>query len=195
MIESDGVSTLEWVEKIRLDVNGSLKKIYFLYREQFEFWIVQSFNIQSEDVKDIYQDSILAMYENIKKGKFTGELCSLKTYLFAIGRNITLHHLKKSSTRKEYSHDEAVLNEVIIKESVDDFFEKISIKEQTERAKIIKDKLSLLKKPCREIILLYYFEQLNMQEISQKLAYKNTNVAKAQKYRCMSKLLNLFSKL
>ncbi len=196
MIEKNNISTIEWVEKIRLDVNGSLRQLYLLYRKSFEQWILQKFDtIQSEDVKDIYQDSILAVYENIKNRKFTGTDCTLKTYLYSIGRNVTLNHLKKSKSINEYHIEDDLMNIAIDRESLKDFFEKINLTNTNERTQKILKTLNNLKSPCKEIIMLYYFERLSMQEISEKLAYNNANVVKAQKYRCMSKLLSFLSKL
>ncbi len=39
--------------------------------------------------------------------------------------------------------------------------------------------------PCHQLLDLYYYKKKSMDEIAERLDYKNTDTAKNQKYKCM----------
>ncbi len=40
---------------------------------------------------------------------------------------------------------------------------------------------------CKKVLMYYYFEEMSMQDIAEKLGFANTDTAK-QKYKCKKKL-------
>ncbi|MFO0265838.1 MAG: RNA polymerase subunit sigma, partial [Cyclobacteriaceae bacterium] len=41
---------------------------------------------------------------------------------------------------------------------------------------------------CRKVLMYYYFDEMSMQEIAEKLGFANTDTAKTKKYKCKQKL-------
>ena len=41
---------------------------------------------------------------------------------------------------------------------------------------------------CRKVLMYYYFDEMSMQEIADKLGFANTDTAKTKKYKCKQKL-------
>ena len=41
---------------------------------------------------------------------------------------------------------------------------------------------------CKKVLMYYYFEEMSMQDIADKLGFANTDTAKTKKYKCKKKL-------
>jgi DNA-directed RNA polymerase specialized sigma24 family protein len=48
--------------------------------------------------------------------------------------------------------------------------------------------------PCRDILLLYYWEEQSMEEIALKLGFANADTVKSKKYQCKKMLERLVKK-
>ena len=48
--------------------------------------------------------------------------------------------------------------------------------------------LEQIKPVCKQLLLLFYFEERSMEEIANILSFANMNVAKAKKYQCKKAL-------
>jgi RNA polymerase sigma factor (sigma-70 family) len=57
-----------------------------------------------------------------------------------------------------------------------------------EKEKIIAKCLDQLGDTCRKVLMYYYFDEMSMQEIADKLGFANTDTAKTKKYKCKQKL-------
>jgi len=88
-------SDVELIELIRSDeaLNNPVKHLYEKY-----FYVLSSYIEQNqgsrEDAEDIFQEVVLTFIELVRKNKFRGE-SSVKTFLFAVNRNIWFNELKK----------------------------------------------------------------------------------------------------
>ncbi|MFM8832834.1 MAG: RNA polymerase sigma factor, partial [Cytophagales bacterium] len=54
--------------------------------------------------------------------------------------------------------------------------------------KIMAKCLEQLGETCRKVLTYYYFDEMSMQEIADKLGFANTDTAKTKKYKCKQKL-------
>src|SRR5690554_6753794 len=81
------------IEQIRAGDKKEIEHIYNQHREEFLAY-ADRFSIQTDEAVDIYQDSIIVLYENIMSQKLTSLTSSLKTYLFAIGKYKMLNSMK-----------------------------------------------------------------------------------------------------
>jgi RNA polymerase sigma factor (sigma-70 family) len=140
------------------------------------------------DAKDIFQESIISLYENILDGKFKGE-SSIKTYLYSIIRN--QWHVRRiknriiKTTEKKYWKLEAGNFEVT--KEIDS--NHIEIKEF-----VASTLLDQLNERCQQILKLYYFEKLSMKDITTRLNFSNEDSTRAQKYKCIQRLISFISK-
>ena len=60
--------------------------------------------------------------------------------------------------------------------------------ELNERKRIMAETLSKLDEPCHSILKLFYFDSYSMEAIATALNYKNADVVKSQKLRCINEL-------
>jgi len=164
----------QWIADIKSGKRDALDKLYTTYRTEFLKWMQHSFSCQEDDALDIFQDSIIVVYEHIKSGKLEVLSSSLKTYLFAVGRRVFLNKNKskkpKTNNIEDYVHLEGALD---------------TNKELNDRQKIMLALLNKLREPCRSIIYLFYYKRYSLEAITETMNYSSTDVVKTQKVRCM----------
>ncbi len=173
----------EIIQKIKSGGQTELGLIYEEYREEFLRWLVKEFNCSLDDGKDIYQLTILIFHDNIRLGKLEHLVSSVKTYLFAIGKNIVKENLRKEKRYIPLSK-EKWLKENLIDEPTSKIDDALF-----DRAK---NALSKLGQPCQRLIELFYYEKKSIPEITIAMNYKNPETAKNQKCKCMARLRKLF---
>lgn len=63
---------------------------------------------------------------------------------------------------------------------------------EDERYLAIRQAVHNMGEPCAPLLLHFYWDQLSMDDIANKLSYKDSNSAKTQKYKCIQKLKSIF---
>jgi len=146
-----------------------------------QFIIQNSGNEQ--DAKDIYQESIIVLYNKIQEGSF--ELNSkLKTYIYSVARRLWLKKLN-SKYRKT-----TVIRDFEENIPLEDDLGKLVEKE--EHFKILQGALEKLGQPCKALLEDFYMDGLSMEDLSEKFGYTNAENAKNQKYKCLLRLKKIF---
>ena len=64
-----------------------------------------------------------------------------------------------------------------------------------ERAEAVRSALETLGEPCRTLLLLFYWEELSMEDIARRLGFANAATAKSKKYQCKKSLKDLLTNL
>lgn len=168
------------INKLKQNDLSALDKVYITFKKEF-FLFARTFSVLDEDIADVYQDTIITLYENVKNGKLHTLTSSLKTYVFAIGR---FKMYRQVENYKKQRHEE----EVIYVSQETQLFD-IDVSE--ERKIAIKKAYGLLGKKCREILDLFYYEGMTLDESQQILGYSTKDVLKNQKSRCLKQLKEL----
>jgi len=161
--------------------------IRYLYQQHFEglsSFIIHN-NGNTEDAQDVFQEVIVAFIQLVKQEKFRGE-SSIKTFLFSMNRNIWFNELKrrKRAIEREKKYDKMQPAE---EEQVNRVIEN-----REANGKLIQV-LENLGESCKQILLLYYYENLSMTEILARMDYENEQVVRNKKYKCMKKLEEMVS--
>ena len=164
----------------------ALDKFYLRHQREFLRWSDKVFDLDATEALDVYQDAMLILYENIQSGKLNELRSSLKTYFFAIGKNLILKKLarRKSETKRwqsaakeqEYAH---VLE-----------FDPSTDHEQAKFDGVV-SALKALSERNQSILRLYYYHKLSLKDIATQLGYDSVDVVKNQKVRCMRYLKKL----
>jgi RNA polymerase sigma factor (sigma-70 family) len=170
------------MEGIRNDDNRALAYLYKLHYPMISHFILNN-NGTDDEAKDIYQEGVIVFYEKIRDNSL--ELtCQIKTYLYSVCRRLWL---KKLAEKGRY---------MVKVEDSDHFLEleeDAPRHEENERQfDIMADALSQLGEPCRTLLEDYYLRTQNMQDITEKFGYTNTDTAKNQKYKCLQRLKKIF---
>ncbi len=159
----------------------ALGTIYKTYRTAFIGWLIKNWRCELEVAKEIYQITVVTFYDNVVNGKFTAQQASIKTYLFAIGKNKMLER-KRQEARMDYLGDYFLFEQLQAYDNPEEKKEKEKLFLQIEVA------LKALGNPCKTLLEDFYYFKCNLKSITEKLKYKNENTAKNAKYKCLQRL-------
>ncbi|MEO5581888.1 MAG: sigma-70 family RNA polymerase sigma factor [Saprospiraceae bacterium] len=174
---------MDWIHYIKTDENQALKEIYTLHRNSCIKYLITAFDCTLEDALDIFQLSVVILYDNVMTNKLTELTSDVQFYLNSIAKNKARELIR--NRKPTQSIDD---NPVILK-YISDSFENEDLEEQLISATSAIEKLG---DPCKTLLELYYFDDLGMEEIGHKLGYKNTDTVKTQKYKCLKRLQTIY---
>jgi RNA polymerase sigma factor (sigma-70 family) len=165
---------------------GNSEVLSALYKKYYTIVLklVVSNSGSSDEAADIYQETVIVLYENVQKPAF--ELnCQLQTYIYSVAKRLWLKQLKKNGQTFLMREDGA--------ETLADVSEDVEVhlKKENEFEKI-EESLSALGEPCGTLIKDFYVNRLSMDDIAEKFGYTNADNAKNQKYKCLQRLKKLF---
>ncbi len=177
-----------WMAEMKKGNSKLVADLYRQYKEEFIIWIRHQTSCSKDVAVDVFQDSVIALYENIKKGKLTVFEQSVKQYLFGIGKKVYYMHLRKRQQKHLYTvpldDNNIDINHLEVKTAPNEGDEK----------NVMLSLLLKMKDPCKSILFLYYYKSLRIKEISEKLKYKSENVVRVQKTRCMRALKKAYDR-
>ena len=165
-------------------IDNPVKHLYEKY-----FYVLSSYIEQNqgsrEDAEDIFQEVVLTFIDLVRKNKFRGE-SSVKTFLFAVSRNIWLNELKKRG-RQLKRNEKFSVEQPDAEPGVEKM---ISNREARKQVFNIIDSLGEV---CKKILLAFYYENLPISEILTRLDYQNEQVVRNKKAKCMKSLEEKFN--
>ena len=181
-IKSSVPADSEIILGILNDSKEILNRLYVTYFPMILQFVLNN-NGNEDDAKDVFQESVIVLYNKVKSGNF--ELNSkLKTFIYSVCRRLWLKRLNAQSRTIR---------------NIEDYYEFIPVEDDLERHEekdrqfeVMELALSQLGEPCKTIIEDYYMQNKSMQEICEKFGYTNSDNAKTQKYKCLQRLKKLF---
>lgn len=152
-------------------------------RAAFVSYFRKKYNIDTETISDIYQETYYIVFKKVKHKQLAELSCTLKTYVYSIGSNLLLNELRskkfltdnlEKSLESEISLDKDVMEEE---------------EEYIKRTSIIIEAVNRLTDICKSIIKMFYWEKMKLSDILFKLpGHQSIDALKVQKYKCMKKL-------
>lgn len=166
--------------RLRKGETEALEDVYAKFRTSFLSWITHTHKCTKEEALDIYQYAILSFYENVVEGSFDSmNEAGIKTYLYSIGKNKLLNDSRRKMkvTYKDHIEDD----ELIELETEVELVRSGSIEK-------VKQALEEMGNPCKELLELFYFNNLSADEIAQVMNYKNGSTVRNLKYKCIQRI-------
>lgn len=160
----------------------AIQEFYLEHRQGFELFS-RKYSKDGDLIRSIYQDTVLILIENAQKGKLDGLKSSLKTYLYAIGKNLVLQSLRQNGRYEVW--DEANLEGLVWEEEAETDQELIGL---------LRSQFQKLGQKCQEVLGLFYYRDKSLEEIQQLLGYESKDVVKSQKSRCLKQLKDSLNK-
>ncbi len=153
---------------------------FYLHERDAAISYLQKLGCDTEMAYDLFQDAVVQLLLAIEDGKFQAQ-SSLKTYLYAICKNIWYAKLRRQGVEQKYQ--DFTLNQskdlhVTTPEAV--------MVDQSQQEQIHK-LLSHLGEACQKVLTLWSL-RYDMKEIADKLGYANDQIARNKKSRCLSRL-------
>jgi RNA polymerase sigma factor (sigma-70 family) len=154
----------------------------YLYTRNFPAvrQLVFQYKGNEDDAKDIFQEGIIALWNNIRSGSYQlREGVKLSTYLIQICKLRWMDKMKKASSRYE------VKQEVYMEpaEEAEVMTEWIDQEEQSQ----FQQQFAQLGERCQNLLKRFYFLKQSLQEIAEAMTIGEAS-AKNEKYRCMQRL-------
>ena len=131
------------------------------------------------DVWDVFQDSIVVLYERIN-GKEFNLTTDLKGYFFGIAKNVWHYHQRKNSKETDISCD--LVADFVNEEKTDYILERIFTRSF--------EKL----KPDSQQVLNLYSEGISYSEIAKRMNLKSETYARRKKYLSKLELIYIIKK-
>jgi RNA polymerase sigma factor (sigma-70 family) len=154
----------------------------FIYREfapGIRSMVIQNSG-NAEDAEDLFQESLLSMYVNIRDGKYQIQE-KFSSYLQAVARNKWLKKLRQAGRAPTQSigewdapdeYDDSIIER---KKEMETRFERMA--EQFER----------MDERCATVLKMFYFAKKRLEEIAEHFQWTPAYAKKA-KFNCMNKL-------
>lgn len=160
----------EIIERIK---KGDEKTLDYLYKKHYKMMVnmIVKNNGSEEEAKDVYQEALIVLWQKLLSSDFVLS-SKISTYLYSICQN---HWRKELDRKSRLSNEEVEKGEIL---DID----------QAERVKIINQCINDLGDTCRKILTYYYFDNLSMNDIAEKMGFANADTAKTKKYKCKMEL-------
>lgn len=144
-------------------------------------------SLNDADIEDIVQDSSCLLWQNIENDKYEKREAALSTYYLSICKNQANNRCRAHRTIIDPL--ENVLELSMYKdENVEYLLEMSSSRNQILDA--MEGIVKSFPKPCNSILWNFYWANFSMEEIANFEGYKNADVAKSKKSKCLSKFKN-----
>jgi len=172
------ISDINIIEGVRKQDDKVLNWLYDNYLQSIKNYVLKNSG-STEDVSDVFQDSIIILYKQITEDNLN-LTTDLKGYFFGVARNVWNAQLRKKrrTTELEFDlvEDEELedKNDLILERIVSRAFEKL--------------------KPDQQTVLSLFSEGLSYEEIAKKMDLKNEIYARRKKYLCKEVLLEKVKK-
>lgn len=155
---------------------GDEKALEFLYQKYYRMMtkLVITNSGTEEEARDVYQDALIVFWQKATSGSLT-MTSKMSTFIYSICQNLWRKELDRKKRLSNEEKDTAVTLDT----------------ESAEREKILASCINQLGETCKKVLMFYYFEEMSMQDIADKLGFANTDTAKTKKYKCKKKLDDL----
>lgn len=163
---------------IKNNDSAILKQLYGSNYIKVKRYVLRN-NGDEQQAKDVYQEAFLAMWRNVKDGKFTPDnKGNIGGYLFQIAKYKWLDYLRS----KEYKNTTFINRDIELEESQ-------SEEDELKRIQInaIMTAVGQMGEKCQTLLKLFYFERKSYKEISKIIGIDEASARNA-KYRCQEEL-------
>ncbi len=156
------------------------------YNENIRFINVmeKKYGLNREAITDAYADAIIDFKDQVRNRQFQ-QKSKCSTYLYSIFNNKCIDILRKKTTH-------IVISDLPenMKDQSPDIVQMLTL---TVEKKYLHNLMAMLGSRCREI-LMDWNDGYSMDEIAERNALLNANVARSKRYTCLQQLLALAGK-
>lgn len=185
--QADFTADLRLLENIRSGRHELLDTLYQDHRDAFLRYAQQQLYANEEDAADCFQDAVIVFYKNVVSGKLTELSCSIRTYLFAVGKRMVY---RKNQQRRRESPVDLETERNPADELDLSIFNRI---EDDHRKQLLAGALGRLGDTCRQILTLFYYHRYPIESIQNKLELSSPGAVRVKKLRCLDQLKKFLS--
>lgn len=170
------------LQQIQRGQHELLEVLYRQHRTAFVRYAAQQLHAEEDDAADCFQEAVIVFYKNVSGGHLQVLSCSIRTYLFAIGKRMI--YKRNEQLRRERPTDLEADREALkgldlgVYQRIDD----------EHRREVVTRALAQLGDPCRQILLLFYYHHYPIESIETALGFSSPGAVRVKKLRCLEQL-------
>lgn len=186
-------------EEIKLQ-NIELNRFITDERSKVVNYLRKKYSISDDDISDIYQESSVALFMNIRDGKLTNLTSTLSTYFLRICINQTLKIMGKQKRVVPLFDENRLTNKDTFRpDKIDELYQLCTENEEAEKVsrseKIVQSIIESMPDTCKNVFQGYYWDNLTTSTIADMFGFANANSVKTQKYKCLQKFRTKYNEL
>lgn len=173
-------------ELLKNDPKAGTEQVYATYRVNFINWGKGKFGLDIPTLEDTFQDAILVMFEKIRSGELVNLTCTIKTFIFSVGRNLILNRFRvKERSPIDGSTNEEKFMFAYQLSDTDFNSDRWTVREPKD---ILEELIEAMDDKCKKLLRLYYYRNFAQAAIANDMGYKDQNTVKSLRFRCLEKL-------
>lgn len=163
-------------------------------------YLRKTFSVSDDDLDDIYQESSVALFVNIRDGKLANLTSTLSTYFLRVCINQTLKFMGKQKKAVPLFDDSRLTDKDAFRpDKIDELYQLCTEDEEAEQVsrseKIVQSIIEAMPDTCKNVFQGYYWDNLTTTVIADMFGFANANSVKTQKYKCLQKFRNKYNEL
>lgn len=187
---------MNYFEEILQDENKATEALLKEYKHYFLSYLGHHYpNINHDEAYNIYIDTIVEVWEQVKRGKLTAEnlTADMGTYIVSVGKNKAKHFLMENKRTQTFTQIEASCGDKYDQPLIDTISATVPDYGNDIDRRLLRTLFDQISEKCRRLLHLFAVVGASMEAIAIELKLKNAYAAKTQKYRCITSLKNLYS--
>lgn len=186
-------------EEIKLQ-NIELNRFITDERNKVVNYLRKKYSISDDDISDIYQESSVALFMNIRDGKLTNLTSTLSTYFLRICINQTLKIMGKQKKVVPLFDESRLTNKDTFRpDKIDELYQLCTENDEAEKVsrseKVVQNIIESMPDTCKNVFQGYYWDNLTTSTIADMFGFANANSVKTQKYKCMKRFRSKYNEL
>ena len=163
-------------------------------------YLRKQFSVSDDDLDDIFQESSMALFLNVRDGKLSTLTSSLGTYFMKVCINQTLKFLGKNSKTMPLFDDRRITNSDFVRDDkiAELYGACIDAEEEEKKTRmelLVNNIIASMTETCKNILHGYYWDDFSTSTIADMLNFSDANSVKAQKYKCVKKFRDKYNEL
>lgn len=156
-----------FVEKRTVEVD--LDEVVVKYRPIVSFKVKKSLGTQTPDWEDVVNEIITQVIEKVKKREFRGD-SSIGTFIYTVTTRRIVDYIRQKTKILKGIPEPAPLPDPC------------DNAESREKARVLADAIKQLKPKFKEVLNLYYYQELSREEVAQRLGISPRRVSERLNY-------------
>ena len=163
-------------------------------------YLRKQFSVSDDDLDDIFQESSMALFLNVRDGKLSTLTSSLGTFFMKVCINQTLKFLGKNSKTMPLFDDRRITNSDFVRDDkiAELYGACIDAEEEEKKTRmelLVNNIIASMTETCKNILHGYYWDDFSTSTIADMFNFSDANSVKAQKYKCVKKFRDKYNEL
>jgi RNA polymerase sigma factor (sigma-70 family) len=165
------------LDQLRSEDNASFEVLCKFYFPAIATHIINNHG-SKEDAEDVFQESIIVLLQKVRGTDFV-LTSSLKTYLFAIAKNLWLKRLRDDKIKpigciEKYQTETEIFT--------------FELHREPTKEERIASWLTKITENCQRILKAIFFHKEPIGSLMRKMGWKNKHTAANQQYKCIQQI-------